>query len=135
MVHGALASEILCGRPPTIWANTGYRAWDKEVRHQYTMRFVIHEEQYAFPEGQTPAPIFIGAERTFDIHSAGAFRQKDAEIIESKSGAVNNADTVIPLAKLHPFTGRVTAFSDGHLLNGGSAELLYADDGTKSGRS
>jgi hypothetical protein len=100
---------------------------------KYTMRFVIHEEQYAFPEGQTPAPIFIGAERTFDIYSGGAFRQKDAEIIELKSGAVNNADTVIPLAKLHPLTGRVTALSDGHLLNGGSAELLYADDGTKVG--
>lgn len=98
---------------------------------KYTMRFVIHEEQYAFPEGQTPTPINMGAERTFDIYSGGAFRQKDAEIIELKSGAMNNADTVIPLSKLHPLTGRVAAFSDGHLLNDGSAELLYADDGTK----
>jgi hypothetical protein len=98
---------------------------------KYTMRFVVHEEQYAFPEEQPPAPIHMGSEHTFDIYSGGAFRQKDAEIIELKSGAVNNADVVIPLAKLHPLTGRVTAFSDGHLLNYGSAELLYADDGTK----
>jgi hypothetical protein len=91
---------------------------------KYTMRFVIHEEQYAFPEEQPPTPIFMGSEHTFDIYGGGAFRQKDAEIIELKSGAVNNADVVIPLAKLHPLTGRVAAFSDGHLLNHGSAELL-----------
>jgi len=100
---------------------------------KYTIRFVIHEEQYAFPEEQPPTPIFMGAEHTFDIYSGGAFRQRDAEIIELKSGAVNNADVVIPLAKLHPLSGRVAAFSDGHLLNEGSAELLYADDGTKVG--
>jgi hypothetical protein len=98
---------------------------------KYAMRFVIHEEQYGFPEEQPPAPIHMGSERTFDIYSGGAFRRKDAEIIELKSGAVNNADVVIPLAKLHSLTGRVAAFSDGHLLNNGSAELLYADDGTK----
>lgn len=98
---------------------------------KYTMRYVIHEEQYAFPEEQPPTPVRMGTEKTFDIYSGGAFRHKDAEIIELKSGAVNNADTVIPLAKLHPLIGRVTAFSDGHLLNDGSAELLYADDGTK----
>lgn len=100
---------------------------------RYTMRFVFHEEQYAFPEEQPPTPIHMGSEHTFDLYSGGAFRQKDAEIIELKSGAVNNADVVIPLAKLHPLTGRVSAFSDGHFLNYGSAELLYADDGTKVG--
>lgn len=96
---------------------------------KYTMRFVIHEEQYAFPEEHPPTPINIGREQTFGIYSGGVFREKDAEIIELKSGAVKNADIVIPLAKLHTIIGRVTAFNDGHSLNNGSVELLYPDDG------
>lgn len=49
----------------------------------------------------------------------------------ARKRTVKNADIVIPLAKLHQLTGRVTAFSDGHSLNEGGVELLYADDGTE----
>lgn len=75
-------------------------------------------------------------EQKLDIYSGGDFREKDATPIKLASGSeVPGADIVIPLDKIYRVSGVVTSLEDGHALNDGRVELLYADDGTKVSES
>jgi hypothetical protein len=56
-------------------------------------------------------------------------RLRDAKAFSIvQGGQRDDLDIVIPLMKLHQVAGTVVARSDGHLLKGGSLQLLYADD-------
>ncbi len=75
-------------------------------------------------------------EQTLDIYSGGVFRQKDAKPIKlAPGGEVPGADIVIPLDKIYRVSGVITSLEDGHALNNGRVELLYADDGVKVSES
>ena len=63
------------------------------------------------------------------IYSGNVFRPKDAKVTKLAEGEqVGGVDVTIPLASLHLLKGTLTAKRDGHALNRGRVELLYADD-------
>jgi hypothetical protein len=65
----------------------------------------------------------------FRIYSGNALRLKDAKAFSIVEGEQRNGvDLVLPLRHLHQVAGVVVAKTDGHLLKGGSVQLLYADD-------
>lgn len=62
------------------------------------------------------------------LYSVDVMRMSNASGYLLGSGqARTGSDLVFPLAKLHRVGGQVLA-KDGHVLNGGKIELLYADD-------
>ena len=63
------------------------------------------------------------------VYSGSKFRLQDAKITKVGEGEqLGGIDITIPLAQLHSVRGSVTAKRDGHALNKGNVELLYADD-------
>lgn len=63
------------------------------------------------------------------IYSGGKFRARDAKVTKVGEGEqLGGLDITIPLAGLHMVRGTVTAKRDGHALNKGRVQLLYADD-------
>jgi 5-hydroxyisourate hydrolase-like protein (transthyretin family) len=67
---------------------------------------------------------------TVHVYSGGKLREKEATPFALKLGDERpGEDLEIPLNKLHSIAGAIQA-TDGHLLNGGRVELLYADDKT-----
>jgi hypothetical protein len=63
------------------------------------------------------------------IYSGSKLRAKDAKVIKVGEGEqLGGLDITIPLAGLHTVRGMVTAKRDGHALNKGRVQLLYADD-------
>ncbi len=68
------------------------------------------------------------------VYSGSKLRTKDAVPFTLKLGEERpGEDITIPLAKLHSVAGSLTAASDGHVLNGGTVMLLYADDRSEAG--
>jgi len=97
-----------------------------------SLQTVIDQEGYATPENHLPTALAIGQKVTLDIYSGGGFRPKDAKVIELRSGEeITGVDAVVPLGKLHGVAGSITSFEDGHSLDFGNVELLFADDNTK----
>jgi hypothetical protein len=73
--------------------------------------------------------MMVPANTYFRIYSGSALRLKDAKAFSIVEGEQRNGvDVVLPLRHLHQVAGVVVAKSDGHLLKGGSLQLLYADD-------
>ena len=65
---------------------------------------------------------------TLFVYSGDALRLRDAEPITIEGGhAVLDIDITIPISKLHQVSGTLLA-KDGHPINDGSIQLLYADD-------
>jgi hypothetical protein len=63
------------------------------------------------------------------VYSGDVFRRKSAKILKiAENDQVDGVDIKIPLAGLHIVRGTVTAKRDGHALNKGEVDLLYADD-------
>jgi hypothetical protein len=63
------------------------------------------------------------------IFTGNKLRGKDAKVIKVGEGEqLGGLDITIPLAGLHVVRGTVTAKRDGHPLNKGRVQLLYADD-------
>jgi hypothetical protein len=102
-----------------------------EVIVKCTMRQVnmmIQPRSYMGP----PLSVVQTDEQSVNVYSGGAFREKDAKPVKLTTGTdITDADIVISLGKMHRVSGLVTSARDGHALNGGTIELLYADDGTK----
>jgi len=70
---------------------------------------------------------------TVPVYSGNSLRQKNAVPFHIKLGEERpGEDLLIPLNKLHGVTGVITAARDGHVVNGGSVQLLYADDKTEA---
>ncbi len=68
---------------------------------------------------------------SLDIYSGNTTRQKDADRFALTPGEQRNGiDIEIPVSKLHTLRGNIVAAHDGHVLNGGSLQLLYPDDKT-----
>jgi hypothetical protein len=79
-----------------------------------------------------PLSVVETDEQTVSVYSSGVFREKDAKPIKLTSGTdVTDADIVIPLGKIHHLSGSVISVRDGHTLNGGTIELMYAEGGEK----
>jgi hypothetical protein len=73
--------------------------------------------------------MMVPANTYFRIYSGNALRLKDAKAFSIVEGEQRNGvDVMLPLRHLHQVAGVVVAKSDGHLLKGGSLQLLYADD-------
>ncbi len=69
------------------------------------------------------------------VYSGNSLRQKDAVPFRIKLGEERpGEDLLIPLNKLHAVTGVITAARDGHVVNGGTIQLLYADDKTEAAK-
>jgi hypothetical protein len=63
------------------------------------------------------------------IYLGDTFRNRDAKVVKVGEGdQVGGLDITIPVAGLHTVRGTVRAKRDGHALNRGQVELLYADD-------
>jgi len=63
------------------------------------------------------------------IYSGSVFRVKDAKTAKVGNGElVSGVDITIPQTGLHMVGGTLTAKRDGHALNNGQVDLLYADD-------
>ena len=72
-----------------------------------------------------------GSGYSLDIYSGNTTRQKDADRFVLTPGEQRNGiDIEIPVSKLHTLRGNIVAAHDGHVLNGGSLQLLYSDDKT-----
>jgi hypothetical protein len=63
------------------------------------------------------------------VYNGDTFRKRAAKILKvAESEQAGGVDITIHLAGLHTVRGTVTAKRDGHALNRGQVELLYADD-------
>lgn len=72
---------------------------------------------------------------TVPVYSGNSLREKDAVPFRMKLGEERpGEDLLIPLNKLHAVTGVITAARDGHVVNGGTVQLLYADDKTEAAK-
>ncbi len=72
---------------------------------------------------------------TVPVYSGNSLREKDAAPFRIKLGEERpGEDLLIPLNKLHAVTGVITAARDGHVVNGGTVQLLYADDKTEAAK-
>lgn len=103
---------------------------------EYSISASMHLEKIAFA-GLISGGLSVnsssdgGGEVT--IYSGNKFRMKDAKITKVGEGEqLGGLDITIPLAGLHKVQGVVTAKRDGHPLNKGHVELLYADDGKQA---
>lgn len=66
---------------------------------------------------------------SLSIYSGNKMRMKDADGFSLTQGEERGGeDMEIPVSRLHTVRGVVTAAHDGHLINGGTVELLYPDD-------
>jgi hypothetical protein len=64
-----------------------------------------------------------------NVYSGDVFRERDAKTTKVGEGEqVTGVDITIPLSGLHTVRGSVTAKRDGHALNMGQVDLIYADD-------
>jgi hypothetical protein len=67
------------------------------------------------------------------IYSGGETRQRNATHIKLDDGQDDsNEDIVIPLSKLHSVTGTIMQSRTGHVVNAGTAVLLYPDDNSEA---
>jgi hypothetical protein len=63
------------------------------------------------------------------VYSGGAWRTKDAALFSVKLGEDRQGEDIqIAISQLHTVRGMLTAAHDGHVVNGGSIQLLHADD-------
>jgi hypothetical protein len=70
-----------------------------------------------------------GSGYSLDIYAGNTTRQKDAERFALTPGEERRGvDIEIPVSKLHTVRGNIVAAHDGHVLNGGSLQLLYPAD-------
>ena len=77
--------------------------------------------------------IFSSDANALSVYSGNVFRRKDAKAFELVAGEERDGnDITIPLLGLHSVGGSVLALSDGHPINHGQLELLYADDKTRA---
>lgn len=77
--------------------------------------------------------IFSSDASALSVYSGNVFRRKDAKAFELVAGEERDGnDITIPLLGLHSIGGSVLALSDGHPINHGQLELLYADDKTRA---
>jgi hypothetical protein len=66
---------------------------------------------------------------SLSVFSGGSIRPRNATSFKLGAGEERaGEDIAIPLAKLHGVTGTIMAERDGHIVNGGTVALLYADD-------
>ena len=80
--------------------------------------------------------IQVGDTGEITIYSGNKLRRQEAKISKVGEGErVSGLDIVIPLASLHAVRGTLTAKRDGHALNRGYVELLFADDRTEAQRA
>jgi hypothetical protein len=64
-----------------------------------------------------------------NVYSGNTFRKKDAKTVKVGQGEqLRGVDITIPVGGLHTVRGTVTAKRDGHALNAGLVDLLYADN-------
>jgi hypothetical protein len=67
------------------------------------------------------------------IYSGGETRQRNAAHIKLEDGEDDsNEEIVIPLSKLHSVTGTIMQARTGHVVNAGTAVLLYPDDNSEA---
>lgn len=67
------------------------------------------------------------------IYSGGETRLRNAAHIKLDDGEDDsNEDIVIPLSKLHSVTGTIVQARTGHVVNAGTAVLLYPDDNAEA---
>ncbi len=65
----------------------------------------------------------------FSLYLGDKFRAKSARVFQVGRGEqIGGLDFTIPVNGLHTVTGTLTAAHDGHLLNFGEVELLFADE-------
>ena len=86
------------------------------------------DERFEFSErgGSTSSS---GSGDSLAFYSGGKTRQSDAVPFSLSAGEDRHGeDLQIPLSKLHTLRGSILAARDGHVLNGGSLVLEYADD-------
>ena len=70
-----------------------------------------------------------GSGYSLDIYAGNTTRERDADPFVLTQGEERRAvDIEIPVSKLHTVRGNILAAHDGHVLNGGSLQLLYPDD-------
>jgi hypothetical protein len=63
------------------------------------------------------------------VYSGNVTRSKDGHPFTLKLGEERDGEDIqIPLGKLHTISGYLAAARDGHVLNDGEIQLLYADD-------
>jgi hypothetical protein len=78
--------------------------------------------------------ISVGSSRdsALAIYTGDGFRRKSAKAVKVGNGEpVSGVDITIPVNGLHTIRGFATALRDGHGLDRGQLELLYADDREK----
>jgi hypothetical protein len=80
------------------------------------------------PDGKTIQTAIVTIRFVLPVYSGSVTRQKDAAVIEADPGHdTTGADITIPLSQLHEISGSLLA-KDGHAINAGTVELLFADD-------
>ena len=93
-----------------------------------------HETTFMPVAGNKDARIEMHSDKTrfsLPLYSGDKLRRPMAEPYTLGTGEERTgADVVFPLAKLHRVSGHLLA-KDGHALNGGTVDLIWADDGGK----
>ena len=91
-----------------------------------------HETTFMPMPGNKNAQIEVHSDKTrfsLPLYSGDKLRRPMAEPYTLGTGEERTgADVVFPLAKLHRVSGHLLA-KDGHALNGGTVDLVWADDG------
>jgi hypothetical protein len=99
---------------------------------EYVVEVKFRSEQVAVSgvlSGNISVSISSEEGNAMAIYTGNAFRRKDAKSVKvGTDDLASGFDITIPLAALHTVRGTLIARQDGHALNRGQVELLYADD-------
>jgi Carboxypeptidase regulatory-like domain len=131
-------TQIMFNGP--VGTNSGFTAQTDDEGHyrltglpagKYLLKAELRLYKATYKIDEHSSSYSSGNGYSLDIYSGNTPRQKDAELLRLTPGEQRNGlDIEIPVSKLHTVRGNIVAARDGHVLNGGSLNLLYSDDKT-----
>jgi hypothetical protein len=96
---------------------------------EYLVQAELALREITYHSDEHGSGVSSGSGSSLDIYSGGSTRPKDAAPFSLTPGEERRGvDIEIPIARLHTVRGNIVAAHDGHVLNGGSLQLLYPDD-------
>jgi hypothetical protein len=132
---GIFAQEVQLNSPWGI-GNTdahGHYCFDSLPEGQYAVEADLtltsqDTSRMPMPNGTTVDMTVVKILFSLPVYSGSVIRRKDAAPVKLSAGQeASDVDITIPISQLHDVSGSLLA-KDGHALNGGKVQLLFADD-------
>jgi len=102
---------------------------------EYLVAVTLRLDKVTYEFGNGGTGMSMSAGFSLPVYSGGAWRTKDATPFSVKLGEERHGEDVqIAISRLHTVRGTLTAAHDGHVVNGGSIQLLHADDKSEAAK-